>query len=98
MIKWRVISAKLTSNNILFSGRYRLMKSQSKKIITTDSDYQKISGEEQKIYHHFLELVLRESIDKIIEQFRILFIQCSPYQTPEISTALKRIIQLPQCE
>ena len=74
------------------------MKSQGKKIITTDSDYQKIYGEEQKIYDHFLELVLTESIDKIIEQFRILFIQYSPYQTPEISTALRRIIQLPQCE
>ena len=74
------------------------MKSQGQKIITTDSDYQKISGEEQKIYHHFLELVLTESIDKIIEKFRILFIQCSPYQTPEISTALRRIIQLPECE
>ncbi|MDJ0519224.1 MAG: hypothetical protein QNJ74_24190 [Trichodesmium sp. MO_231.B1] len=74
------------------------MKSQGKKIITTDSDSQKIYGEEQKIYHYFLELVLTESIDKIIEQFRILFIQCSPYQTPEISIALRGIIQLPQCE
>ncbi|MGD1703257.1 hypothetical protein [Dapis sp. BLCC M229] len=74
------------------------MKSQGKKIIATDSDYQKICGEEQKIYHHFLELVLTESIDKIIERFRILLIQCSPYQTPEISTVLRGIIQLPQCE
>ncbi|MDY7004364.1 MAG: hypothetical protein SWX82_10520 [Cyanobacteriota bacterium] len=74
------------------------MKSTGKKIITTDSDYQHICREEQKIYHHFLELVLTESIDKIIERFRILFIQSSPYQIPEISTALKKIIQLPECE
>ena len=74
------------------------MKSTGKKIITTDSDDQNICREEQKIYHHFLELVLTESIDKIISRFRILFIQCSPYQIPEISTALKKIIELPQCK
>ncbi|MEM1172706.1 MAG: hypothetical protein AAGJ08_27425 [Cyanobacteria bacterium P01_H01_bin.35] len=45
-----------------------------------------------------MELVSTESIDKIIERFRILFIQCSPYQTPEISTALRKIIQLPECQ
>ncbi|NET26716.1 hypothetical protein [Okeania sp. SIO1I7] len=74
------------------------MKSTGKKFITTDSDYQQICQEEQKIYHHFLELVLTESIDQIIDRFRILFIQCSPYQIPEISTALKKIIQLPESE
>ena len=74
------------------------MKSTAKKIITTDSDYQLFCREEQKIFHHFLELVLTESIPQIIHRFRILFIQCSSYQTPEISTALKTIIELPQCE
>ncbi|NEQ76572.1 MAG: hypothetical protein F6K23_28185 [Okeania sp. SIO2C9] len=74
------------------------MKSTGQKIITTDSDYQQFCREEQKIYNHFLELVLTESIDKIIERFRILFIQYSLYQIPEISTAMGRIIQLPECE
>ncbi|NEP87661.1 MAG: hypothetical protein F6K18_13020 [Okeania sp. SIO2C2] len=74
------------------------MKSTGKKIITTDFDDQQIYREEQKIYHHFLELVLTESIDQIIERFRILFILCSPYRIPEISTALSKIIQLPECQ
>ena len=74
------------------------MKSQRKKTIATDSNYQQIGQSEQKIYHHFLELVLTESIAQIIERFRILFIQSSSYPTPEISTALRRIIQLPECE
>ncbi|NES64834.1 MAG: hypothetical protein F6K24_06020, partial [Okeania sp. SIO2D1] len=72
------------------------MKSTGKKIITTDSDDQQIYREEQKIYHHFLELVLTESIEQIIERFRILFIQYSLYQIPEISTAMGIIIQLPE--
>ncbi|MGB3509734.1 MAG: hypothetical protein WBA93_10905 [Microcoleaceae cyanobacterium] len=74
------------------------MKSTAKKIITTDSDYQHFCQEEQKIYHHFVELILTESIAQIIERFRILFIRCFPYQSPEISTALSNIIQLPECE
>lgn len=58
------------------------MKSTAKEIITTDSDYQQFSQEEQKIYHHFVELILTESIAQIIERFRILFIRCSPYRIP----------------
>lgn len=45
-----------------------------------------------------MELVVTESIEQIIERFRILFIQYSLYQVPEISTAVRRIIQLPQCQ
>ncbi|NEO52332.1 MAG: hypothetical protein F6K54_04110 [Okeania sp. SIO3B5] len=74
------------------------MNYKGKKIIPKDSGYQQIYREEQKIYNHFLELVLTESIEQIVERFRILFIQYSLYQIPEISTAMGRIIQFPECE
>ncbi|MEM1169298.1 MAG: hypothetical protein AAGJ08_09565 [Cyanobacteria bacterium P01_H01_bin.35] len=74
------------------------MKSTSKRIIISDSYQQQIYREEEKIYNHFLKLVSIESIDQMIERFRRLFLQSSPYQTPEISTALERIVQFPECE
>ncbi len=74
------------------------MKSTSKQIIVTDSYEQQIYREEEKIYNHFLKLVSIESIEQMIERFRILFFQSSPYQTPEISTAVERILQFPECE
>ncbi|MGB3514771.1 MAG: hypothetical protein WBA93_37285 [Microcoleaceae cyanobacterium] len=74
------------------------MKPTGKKNIITNTYYQNISRAEEEIYNHFLELVLTESIEQLIERFQILFIRCSPYQTPEISKALERIIQLPESE
>ncbi|MDJ0514706.1 MAG: hypothetical protein QNJ74_00105 [Trichodesmium sp. MO_231.B1] len=72
------------------------MKSTTKQIIVTNSYEQQIL--EEKIYNHFLKLVSIESIEQMIERFRRLFLQSSPYQTPEISTALERILQFPECE
>ncbi|MGD1702250.1 hypothetical protein [Dapis sp. BLCC M229] len=72
------------------------MKYTSKQIIVTNSYEQQIL--EEKIYNHFLKLVSIESIEQMIERFRILFFQSSSYQTPEISTALERILQFPECE
>ncbi|NES05027.1 MAG: hypothetical protein F6K22_20655 [Okeania sp. SIO2F4] len=72
------------------------MKSTTKQIIVTNSYEQQIL--EEKIDNHFLKLVSIESIEQMIERFRRLFLQSSPYETPEISTVLERILQFPECE
>jgi hypothetical protein len=51
-----------------------------------------ISREEQILYTHLISWVQREPPAQLIERFRLLFIQGTSYQDPEIAAALNRII------
>ena len=53
---------------------------------------------EQYIYNHFITLIELESSEKIIQRFRLLFINHSGYPDQEVSKALERIIPLLQVE
>lgn len=54
-----------------------------------------ISQEEERLYHHLLHLVQTEPPHRLIERFRLLFIEGTGYPDPELQKTVDLLIQSP---